>query len=99
MICKMLKWDGHITLEKLEAKAYEVSYREYEVILYDEHEETEEDKEKRQKEINTLKQSIEKREKLLANEAFVKKAPASLVEQEKEKLKSEKKKMEQLEGE
>ena len=99
MISKMLKWDGHITLEKLEAKAYEVSYREYEVILYDEHEETEEDKEKRQKEINTLKQSIEKREKLLANEAFVKKAPASLVEQEKEKLKSEKKKMEQLEGE
>ena len=98
MISKMLKWDGHITLEKLEAKAYEVSYREYEVILYDEHEETEEDKEKRQKEINTLKQSIEKREKLLANEAFVKKAPASLVEQEKEKLKSEKKKLEQLEG-
>ena len=97
LISKMLKWDGHITLEPTASKAYEVSYHDYEVLLYDEHEETEEDKKKRQKEIDTLKQSIEKREKLLANEAFVKKAPASLVEQEREKLEREKQKLTRFE--
>ena len=78
---------------------YQVIYGKYALTIYDEKEETEEDKEKKQKEIDALKQSILKREKLLANEAFVSKAPASLVEQERKKLDTEKEKLTELEGE
>ena len=98
-ISTMLKLDSHIASSSDSLTKYQVIYGEYALTIYDEKEETEEDKEKRQKEIDALKQSILKREKLLSNEAFVSKAPASLVEQERKKLEQEKEKLTQLEGE
>ena len=43
-----------------------------------------------------LTESIARREKLLANENYVNKAPASIVEMDKQKLEEEKKKLEDL---
>lgn len=97
-IITMLKLENHLASSSDSVTKYQVISGDYALTLYDEKEETDEDKEKKQKEIDTLKQSIEKREKLLANEAFVSKAPASLVEQERTKLEMEKKKLEQLEA-
>ena len=95
-IITMLKLESHLASSSDSVTKYQVISGDYALTLYDEKEETDEDKEKKQKEIDTLKQSIEKREKLLANEAFVSKAPSSLVKQEKAKLETEKKKLEQL---
>ncbi len=95
-IITMLKLESHLASSSDSVTKYQVISGDYALTLYDEKEETLEDKEKKQKEIDTLKQSIEKREKLLANEAFVSKAPSSLVKQEKAKLETEKKKLEQL---
>ena len=98
-ISTMLKLDSYIASSSDSLTKYQVIYGEYALTIYDEKEETEEDKEKKRKEIDALKQSILKREKLLSNEAFVSKAPASLVEQERKKLEQEKEKLTQLEGE
>ena len=57
---------------------------------------TKEDVEALRKQIETLKSSIKKREGLLANENFVSKAPAALVDSEKKKLEEEKKLLESL---
>ena len=67
------------------------------MYLYDEKEESKEDEEKKQKEIEALKLSIQKRETLLSNENFCKKAPEKLVEEEKKKLELEKQKLTELE--
>ena len=47
-------------------------------------------------EINKLKESIERREKLLSNENYVNKAPKNIVDLDKQKLEEEKKKLEEL---
>ena len=46
--------------------------------------------------IASLKSSIERREKLLSNENYVNKAPANIVEMDRQKLAEEKKKLEEL---
>ena len=43
-----------------------------------------------------LEASIKRREKLLANENYVNKAPANIVENDRKKLEEEKKKLEEL---
>ena len=48
------------------------------------------------KEIETLKSNIARREKLLSNPGYVNKAPKNLVDSEKEKLEMEKNKLEEL---
>ena len=50
----------------------------------------------RGKEINKLKSSIERREKLLSNENYVNKAPANIVEMDRKKLAEEQKKLAEL---
>ncbi len=47
-------------------------------------------KEELTKEINNLKNSIERREKLLSNEGYINKAPKNLIKEEKRKLENEK---------
>ena len=54
------------------------------------------DETQRQKEIETLTNSINRREKLLSNENYVKKAPKQIVNSEREKLKKEKEKLKLL---
>ena len=61
----------------------------YNMDIYFEKEITKEDEELRQKQIENLKKSIERRKTLLSNENYVKKAPQNLVEQEKQKLNEE----------
>jgi valyl-tRNA synthetase len=56
-----------------------------------------EDESKKQDEIIKLKASIERREKLLSNENYVNKAPASVVSNDKKKLEEEKEKLRLLE--
>lgn len=48
-------------------------------------------------EIEKIKQSIEKRTKLLSNENYVKKAPQNIVELDRQKLKEEQEKLLSLE--
>ena len=63
----------------------------YEVIL------SEEDLEVKKKQIESLRQSIERRKKLLSNEGYVTKAPKELVEKERKTLKEEEEKLRMLE--
>ena len=91
LINKMLKLDGNLVSEKLSIKEYKVSYGKLEAIIYYEKEVTEEDILAKEKQIESLKASILKREKLLSNAGFVSKAPEQLVNDEKIKLEEEKK--------
>ena len=86
LINKMLKLDGNLVSEKLSIKEYKVSYGKLEAIIYYEKEVTEEDILAKEKQIESLKASILKREKLLSNAGFVSKAPEQLVNDEKIKL-------------
>ena len=56
----------------------------------------EDDGSKKEEEINKLKESIARREKLLSNENYVNKAPANIVEMDRQKLEEEKNKLELL---
>ena len=97
LINKMLKLDGNLVNEKLSIKEYKVSYGKLEAIIYYEKEVTEEDILAKEKQIESLKASILKREKLLSNAGFVSKAPEQLVNDEKRKLEEEKKLLSTLE--
>ena len=55
-----------------------------------------EDESKKEEEIKKLKESIERREKLLSNENYVNKAPKNIVDMDKQKLEEEKQKLELL---
>lgn len=97
LINKMLKLDGNLVNDKLSIKEYKVSYGKLEAIIYYEKEVTEEDILAKEKQIESLKASILKREKLLSNAGFVSKAPEQLVNDEKIKLEEEKKLLSTLE--
>ena len=97
LINKMLKLDGNLVSEKLSIKEYKVSYGKLEAIIYYEKEVTEEDILAKEKQIESLKASILKRENLLSNAGFVSKAPEQLVNDEKRKLEEEKKLLSTLE--
>lgn len=97
LINKMLKLDGNLVNDKLSIKEYKVSYGKLEALIYYEKEVTEEDILAKEKQIESLKASILKREKLLSNAGFVSKAPEKLVNDEKRKLEEEKKLLSTLE--
>ena len=97
LINKMLKLDGNLVSDKLSIKEYKVSYGKLEAVIYYEKEVTEEDILAKEKQIESLKASILKREKLLSNAGFVSKAPEQLVNEEKRKLEEEKKLLSTLE--
>ncbi|MBP3840570.1 MAG: class I tRNA ligase family protein [Bacilli bacterium] len=60
------------------------------------YEKEEEDNSKTLEDIKKLEESIERRKKLLSNENYVNKAPANIVEMDRNKLKEEEEKLEQL---
>ena len=97
IIIKMLKLQDVITTEKQDIKAYEVKTGRYEATIFYEKEETEEDKQALEKQINDLKASIERRKKLLSNENYVAKAPANIVEKERQDLAREEEELKLLE--
>ena len=97
LIIKMLKLDDEALInEPLQIKSYKVFSNKVKATIYFEKIETEEDKKAKEVQMNTLKASIERREKLLSNENYVNKAPQNIVEMDKIKLEEEKKKLEEL---
>ncbi len=96
LIVKMLKIEGNIVKEPLGIKAYKVFSNRVKAQIFFEKVETELEKKAKETQINLLKASIARREKLLSNENYVNKAPANIVELDRQKLEEEKKKLEEL---
>lgn len=97
LISKMLKI-VNVVSDGVNKQAYNVHNKRFDVTIYFEKELTEEDLKAKEKEIETLKSSINKRKALLANEGFVARAPQNLVEQEKMKLALEEEKLAKILG-
>lgn len=89
IIIKMLKLENVRTNDKLDINSYNVKSNDYEATIYYEKVMTDEEIKLKEKQINDLKSSIERRKKLLSNESYVAKAPAALVQKERETLASE----------
>ena len=98
IILNMLKIKEVRVDSELEINSYNVDTKGYKATIYYEKVETEEEKALKEKQINDLKASIARREKLLSNENYVAKAPANIVEQDRIKLEEEKAKLKILEG-
>ena len=96
IIIRMLKLSDVIIKDKLDIKSYDVKAGMYEATIFYEKVETKEDIELKEKQINDLKNSIARREKLLSNENYVAKAPKNIVDQERESLAKEKETLELL---
>jgi len=96
LIIKMLKLENNIINTKIEKNSFDVTYKNFKATIYFEKEITEEDLMLKEKQINSLKDSIERRKKLLANENYVSKAPANLVEAERAKLAEEENQLKSL---
>ena len=96
LIVKMLKLDKNLIDKPLGINAYNVFSKKVKATIFFEKVETEAEKVAKEAQIKLLKASIERREKLLSNENYVNKAPAKIVELDKQKLEEEKKKLEEL---
>ena len=96
LIIKMLKLEDSIIDKPLDIKSYKVLSNRIKAQIFFERVETEADKQAKEAQIKALQDSIARREKLLSNENYVNKAPANIVEMDKEKLKEEKAKLEEL---
>ena len=98
LILKLLRIDDSYIIDNSDINKYSVVYKDYNLDIYYEKEVTEEDIALKNKQIEELENSIERRKKLLANENYVKKAPKELVEKERLTLEEEIKKLEVLKG-
>ena len=97
LIVKMLKLDENLVNGPLGIKSYNVFSKRVKATIFFEKMETEADKVLKETQIAALKASIARREKLLANENYVAKAPKNIVDIDREKLKEEKEKLALLE--
>ena len=96
LIVKMLKIKDNVVKKPLGIKAYKVFSERVKARIFFEKIETEAEKVSREAQIKVLQASIERREKLLSNDNYVKKAPANIVENDRKKLEEEKKKLEEF---
>ena len=96
LIVKMLKLEDNLIKKPLNIKSYKVFTSHITATIFFEKIETDEDKLARENMIKTLTDSIARREKLLANENYVNKAPAKVVELDRQKLAEEKTKLAEL---
>ena len=96
LIVKMLKLNENIVTKPLGIKAYKVFSNRIKATIFFEKIETEADKLAKEATIKILTESIARREKLLANENYVNKAPANIVEMDRKKLAEEKQKLAEL---
>ena len=96
LLVKSLKLDDKIISEDVSGYANELVKLEdlSLIIVYDNSKNEEELLSNLRKEQEKLMKSIERREKLLSNENYLKKAPSNIVETEKEALKKEKEQLE-----
>ena len=97
LIVKMLKLKDNVVDKPLGIKAYKVFSNRIKATIFFEKVESETEKIAKKAQIELLKASIKRREGLLANENYVNKAPANIVELDRKKLAEEKKKLEELE--
>ncbi len=97
LIVKMLRLDENLVKEPLGIKSYNVFSKRVKATIFFEKMETEADKVLKETQIATLKASIARREKLLANENYVAKAPKNIVDMDRQKLQEEKDKLALLE--
>ncbi len=96
LIINMLKLKDNLIDKELNITSYTVFSNNTKATIYFEKIESEEDKQLKEQQIKQLQDSISRREKLLANENYVNKAPANIVEMDRQKLAEEKKKLEEL---
>ena len=88
--------DENLTVE-VPSDKLSLNYKSKNIDITYYYEGNKEDEAKKQEEIEKLKQSIARREGLLANENYVNKAPANIVEMDRKKLQEEKEKLALLE--
>ena len=96
LIVKMLKIEDNLIKEPLGIKAYKVFSSKVKATIFFEKIETSADKAFKEAQIKLLTDSINRREKLLANENYVSKAPKNIVELDRKKLEEEKIKLKEL---
>ena len=96
LIINMLKIKENIITKPLGIKAYRVFSARVKAQIFFEKVETEADKQLKLAQIKMLEESINRREKLLANENYVNKAPKNIVDMDRQKLEEEKKKLQEL---
>lgn len=96
LILKMLKLSDKVVSKEPLMDKFLVSTSYYSMNVYYKKEVSEEDIKLRENNINKLKSSIERREKLLSNENYVNKAPKELVQAERIKLEEEKQALSKL---
>ena len=96
LIVNMLKIKDNIINKPLGIKAYRVFSSRVKAMIFFEKMETEADRLAKEAAIKMLTDSINRREKLLANDNYVNKAPAKIVELDRKKLAEEKKKLDEL---
>ena len=96
IIAKMLKLEDNIIDKQININFYKVLSNNTKATIYFEKQESMEDIKLKEKEIENLKSSIERREKLLSNPNYVNKAPKNIVELDKQKLEEEKNKLNEL---
>ena len=89
-----LKLDKHKYINESGLTKYNYKSKYIDINYYEENKENDSNK---IEEINKLKQSIERREKLLSNENYVNKAPQNIVELDRKKLEEEKDRLKLLE--
>ena len=98
LIIKMLKLKDNLVTEPLGMKAYKAFSKRVKAQIFFEKAMSEADKLLEMKQIEVLRASIARREKLLSNENYVKKAPQNIVDMDRQKLEEEKKKLAELES-
>ena len=97
LILKLLKIsDDMIVTEELDIPKYDVVSGRYNVSIYYEKIQTEEDIMLKNKQIDALEKSIMRRKNLLSNQGYISKAPSKLVEEERNKLKGEEEELARL---
>ena len=96
LIFKMLKINDDMIVNESNKNKLNVKYQDYDLDICYEIVLSEEDMALKQKQIDSLKQSIERRKKLLANVNYVNKAPQELVEKERKTLAEEEEKLENI---
>ena len=97
LIVKMLKLENNITNKPLGINAYKVFSNHVKATIYFEKKMSQEEEQNRKKQIEQLKASIDRRQKLLSNSNYVNKAPKHIVDLDKQKLEEELKKLKELE--
>lgn len=98
IIIKILKLSDNIISKPLDINSYNVKANKYEATIYFEKKVSEEELKLKEKQITDLQSSIARRKSLLANENYVSKAPAALVEKERETLAKEEELLKTLKG-